>query len=89
MAGQRFVFLGAASYALYMIHLPIDIVWFHAIEKLGVTADAALPVRIAALAGVFLASTIAAAIAYRFIEEPARIWVRSIKLPRFRRPAEA
>lgn len=81
MAGPRFVFLGAASYALYMIHLPIDIVWFHAIEKLGVTADAALPVRIAALVGVFLASTIAAAIAYRFIEEPARIWARNIKIP--------
>jgi peptidoglycan/LPS O-acetylase OafA/YrhL len=32
-----FVFLGAASYALYMIHLPIDIVWFHALERFGVT----------------------------------------------------
>ncbi len=37
MSGRVFVFLGAASYALYMIHLPIDIVWFHALEKFGVT----------------------------------------------------
>ncbi|MET0183077.1 MAG: acyltransferase [Caulobacterales bacterium] len=81
MAGKNFVFLGAASYALYMLHLPIDIVWFHGLEKLGVTDESALMVRIAAVAGVFIACTTAAALAYIFIEEPARKWVRKLKLP--------
>lgn len=83
MAGKTFVFLGASSYALYMIHLPVDIAWFHALEKLGVDESASLFVRIGAVAGVFVICVIAAAFAYVFIEEPARNWVRKIKLPAF------
>jgi peptidoglycan/LPS O-acetylase OafA/YrhL len=45
MSGRAFVFLGASSYALYMIHLPIDFVWFHALERLGVTEASELAVR--------------------------------------------
>ena len=40
LAGPKLVHLGAASYALYMIHLPVDIVWFHALEKLGIGDEA-------------------------------------------------
>ena len=89
MSGRVFVFLGAASYALYMIHLPIDIVWFHALEKFGVTEASALWLRIAAVAGVFVVSIAASALAYLWIEEPARKWIRKLELPRFRRAAVA
>jgi peptidoglycan/LPS O-acetylase OafA/YrhL len=86
MSGRVFVFLGAASYALYMIHLPIDIVWFHALEKFGVTEASDLTVRVGAMVGVFVVSIAASVVAYLVIEEPARKWVRKLefKLPSFR-----
>ena len=79
-----FVFLGAASYALYMIHLPIDIVWFHALERVGRDGDVELALRVGALAGVFVACIAASAVAYLWIEEPARNWIRKLELPRCR-----
>jgi peptidoglycan/LPS O-acetylase OafA/YrhL len=82
MAGERFVFLGAASYALYMIHLPIDIVWFHALEKFGVTESSDLFVRIGAVAGVFAVSIIASMFAHSWLEEPARNWIRKLDFSR-------
>jgi peptidoglycan/LPS O-acetylase OafA/YrhL len=84
MSSRAFVFLGAASYALYMIHLPIDIVWFHALERVGVTETADLMVRIGAVVGVFVACIAASMVAYLCIEEPARKWVRKLELPRLR-----
>lgn len=83
MAGKRFVFLGAASYALYMIHLPVDIVWFHALEKLGVTDASSLPVRAMAVAGVFVVSIAASGFAYLGLEEPARKFIRRLEFKPF------
>lgn len=82
MSGRVFVFLGAASYALYMIHLPIDIVWFHALEKFGVTETSDLALRVGAMVGVFVVCIAASAVAYLVIEEPARKWIRKLELPR-------
>lgn len=79
------VFLGAASYALYMTHLPVDIVYFHALEQLGVDAGAPLIVRAGALLGVFALCIGAACAAYLVIEKPARDWVRGLRPPAFRR----
>jgi peptidoglycan/LPS O-acetylase OafA/YrhL len=86
MSGRVFVFLGAASYALYMIHLPVDIVWFHALERLGVTETSDLMLRVGAVAGVFVVSIVASVFAYLWIEEPARKWIRKLELPK-RAPA--
>jgi peptidoglycan/LPS O-acetylase OafA/YrhL len=82
LGSRAFVFLGAASYALYMIHLPIDIVWFHALERIGVTETSDILVRIGAVIGVFVACIAASAAAYLVIEEPARKWIRNLELPR-------
>jgi peptidoglycan/LPS O-acetylase OafA/YrhL len=86
MSGRVFVFLGAASYALYMIHLPIDIVWFHALERFGVTETSDLALRVGAMVGVFVAAIAASIVAYLWIEEPARKWIRKLEfsLPSFR-----
>jgi peptidoglycan/LPS O-acetylase OafA/YrhL len=81
MSRRVFVFLGAASYALYMIHLPIDIIWFHALERFGVTEASALALRIGAVVGVFVACIAASACAYLWIEEPARKFIRKLELP--------
>ncbi|MGD9965869.1 MAG: acyltransferase family protein [Hyphomonadaceae bacterium] len=85
MSGRVFVFLGAASYALYMIHLPIDIVWFHALERMGVTENSDLALRVGAMVGVFVACIAASAAAYLLIEEPARKWIRKLEVPRLRK----
>jgi peptidoglycan/LPS O-acetylase OafA/YrhL len=82
MANKAFVFLGAASYALYMIHLPIDIVWFHTLQHLGVTQSSPLFLRALALAGVFVVAVGASACAYLGIEEPARKWMRKLDWPK-------
>ncbi|MEQ1820197.1 MAG: acyltransferase [Terricaulis sp.] len=84
MSGRVFVFLGAASYAMYMIHLPIDIVWFHALEKFGVTETSDLALRVGAIVGVFVVCIAASMVAYLVIEEPARKWVRKFEWPRLR-----
>ncbi|MGE0828083.1 MAG: acyltransferase family protein [Hyphomonadaceae bacterium] len=76
MNARWFVFLGAASYALYMTHLPIDIVYFHTLERLGVTEAASLWLRIAALFGVFLVCIAVSAGAYLWLEEPLRNGIR-------------
>ncbi|MBL8543826.1 MAG: acyltransferase [Hyphomonadaceae bacterium] len=86
LSGRAFVFLGASSYALYMIHLPIDIVWFHALERVGITETSDLTLRIGAVIGVFVVCIAASAIAYLCIEEPARKWVRRLEWPK-RAPA--
>ncbi|MFN3465689.1 MAG: acyltransferase family protein [Terricaulis sp.] len=85
MSGRIFVFLGAASYALYMIHLPIDIVWFHALERFGVTETSDLAPRVGAMVGVFVVCIAASMVAYLVIEEPARKWIRKLEMPRFRK----
>jgi peptidoglycan/LPS O-acetylase OafA/YrhL len=84
MSSRVFVFLGAASYALYMIHLPVDIVWFHALERFGITETSDLTLRIGAMVGVFVVCIIASVFAYLMIEEPARKWIRKLELPRLR-----
>ena len=86
MSSRLFVFLGAASYALYMIHLLIDIEWFHALERVGVTETSELLVRVGAVVGVFVVCIAASAAAYLLIEEPARKFIRKLEfsLPSFR-----
>jgi peptidoglycan/LPS O-acetylase OafA/YrhL len=82
MAGPKLVHLGAASYALYMIHLPADIVWFHALEKFGVTEASGEPIRLLAVSGVFLFAIVLSVFAHAWIEEPARKWIRGLKFTR-------
>jgi peptidoglycan/LPS O-acetylase OafA/YrhL len=74
-----------------MLHLPVDVVWFHALERIGVTESSDLIVRIGAMVGVFVACIVVSVFAYLWLEEPARNWIRKIdlKLPRFRKAQPA
>jgi peptidoglycan/LPS O-acetylase OafA/YrhL len=85
VAGDRFVFLGAASYALYMTHLPVDIIWFHALEKIGLDENASVLLRAGALIGVFAVCIVVSVFAYLWLEEPARKWIRKLDLPQRKR----
>jgi peptidoglycan/LPS O-acetylase OafA/YrhL len=74
--GRCAVYCGEISYAMYMVHLPVDIVYFEAVARFGVSEDSPLAVRLVAWIGVFVAVIIAAAVAHHSIERPARERIR-------------
>lgn len=77
LGGRIGVYLGEISYAMYMVHLPVDIAYFQVLSRLGVSEASPLAIRIAALLGVFIAVIITAALAHHIIERPARNAIRT------------
>ena len=75
MSAAWLVYLGEVSYAVYMTHLPVDIAYFHALDRIapGLTGPAAW----VAWAGVFFATLLAAMATYHLVERPARNWMRA------------
>lgn len=69
------VYLGEASFALYMIHLPVDILYFHGLDKIAPNVAATAPWL--AWLGVFPACVLAAIAVHEAIEKPARNWLRA------------
>lgn len=69
------VYLGEVSYAVYMTHLPVDIAYFHALDRFapGVAGPAAW----LAWAGVFAVTLLASIAVYHLVERPARAWMRA------------
>ena len=77
LSGRRLELLGGASYALYILHVPVGS-WLTA----GLSAAALSPpplLRFALSAGLSLT---AAVLVFRRFEEPARRWVRRVTAPR-------
>jgi len=69
------VYLGEASYSVYMTHLPVDIAYFQALDRIAPALTG--PAAWAAWVGVF-AATLATSIAtYHLVEKPARNWMRA------------
>lgn len=66
---------GEASYALYMVHMPVDLVWFQVAGKIVQPSNGSL-LAWALVLGSMVASMSAAAILYQFIERPARAALR-------------
>lgn len=69
------VYLGEVSYAVYMTHLPVDIAYFHALDRIA--PDLAGPAAWLAWAGVFGATLLASIAVYHLVERPARAWMRA------------
>lgn len=69
------VYLGEVSYAVYMTHLPVDIAYFHALDRLapGLSGPAAW----LAWSGVFVATLLVSIAIYHLVERPARAWMRT------------
>jgi peptidoglycan/LPS O-acetylase OafA/YrhL len=90
MAGGTAVYLGHISYAMYMIHLPVDVVWGRVAGMLGVTAEQPLESRASAMIAVFALVIAGSVVAYELIERPARDALRKLGKPMFAaRPAQA
>ncbi|MBI5942520.1 MAG: acyltransferase [Caulobacterales bacterium] len=75
MSAAWLVYLGEVSYSVYMTHLPVDIAYFHTLDRLapGVTGAAAW----VAWVGVFVATLLVSMATYHLVERPARNWMRA------------
>jgi peptidoglycan/LPS O-acetylase OafA/YrhL len=86
MSSRLGVYLGEISYAMYMTHLIVDIVWFRIMEAIGVIELSTFGARLAAVGGVFLAVIVASVIAYELVERPARNMLRKLGSERLFKP---
>jgi len=75
MGAAWLVYLGEVSYSVYMTHLPVDIAYFHALDRIapGIGGAAAW----FAWIGVFAATLIVSMATYHLVERPARSWMRA------------
>ena len=74
LGSPSLVYLGEISYGMYMVHMPVDLVYFHAMQKI-----APHPTGVAAWliwAGVFVAVVLAAVVSFHLVEHPCRVWLR-------------
>jgi peptidoglycan/LPS O-acetylase OafA/YrhL len=76
LTGPVALWLGEASYALYMVHMPIDLVWFQAVGRL-LEVEPGSTLALLIVIGVIVASLIGAGLLYTIIERPARAWLRA------------
>lgn len=74
LGAAPFVYLGEISYAVYMTHLPVDIAYFHALDRLA-PGISGLPAWIAWF-GVFVVTLLVSMAVYHLVERPARAWMR-------------
>jgi peptidoglycan/LPS O-acetylase OafA/YrhL len=75
ITGPSALWLGEASYALYMVHMPVDLVYFPVVGKL-IQAPAGNVSALAIVLCAMLASLMAAGILYQYLERPARTQLR-------------
>lgn len=87
LSGPIWLFAGEASYALYLVHLPLLMVWRNAVQRLaGVGGDYRMgPAELALLLVLSLA---AAAAIHLAIERPGRRLIRRLLEPRDSTPAD-
>ena len=84
-ASKTWVYLGEISFAAYMVHLPVDIVFYQIVERLIGTPTGLAAHAIGATA--ILLTWIVAALAHAIVENPARNFMRS-HTPRFIRASK-
>ena len=84
LAAAPLVYLGEVSYGVYMTHLPVDIAWFKAMERIA--PDASGPLAWGVWVGVFVAILAVSVAMYHIVERPCRNWMRA-RDPFLRRPS--
>jgi peptidoglycan/LPS O-acetylase OafA/YrhL len=73
-ATKTWVYLGEISFAAYMVHLPVDIVYYQVVERVFGQVQGGLAIGLGA--GSIVLTLIAAAAAHALIENPARNLMR-------------
>jgi len=74
LSGKRIVLGGFISYSLYMVHDIWYTVWREAMSKIGIDGG---PLYVVAVVGLIVMAVVFAYLMWRFVEEPAREWMRS------------
>ena len=74
LSGPVLRYLGRISYAVYLVYLPVDIVYFHAVGHVFGQPTGALAWTL--WAGVFPAILATGSVAYHLIQAPAERWLR-------------
>ena len=75
LAAPALVFAGEASFALYLVHMPVIVAFKGVVAELrGV--DSAFRMTPVELTGLFVATALIAAALHLLVERPGRIWVR-------------
>lgn len=74
LAAPLAVYLGEVSYAVYMTHLPVDIAYFEALDRLPAPAPG--PWMWIAWLGVLAVCLVVSVLVYHGVERPARRWLR-------------
>jgi peptidoglycan/LPS O-acetylase OafA/YrhL len=73
LAWDPLPYLGEAAYSIYLVYLPVDIVYFHAIQRLIGTPTGALAWLV--WCGVFPVILVAGVAAHQLIAKPAAAWL--------------
>ena len=82
------LFAGEASFALYLVHIPMLMVWRNAVQAVaGWPEDYRMGV--GELSSLLVLTLVAAAAIHVFVEQPGRRWLRSRMTPRRADPVEA
>jgi len=75
LAAPALVFAGEASFALYLVHMPVIVAFKGVVAELrGI--DSAFRMTPVELTGVFVATALIAAALHLLVEKPGRVWVR-------------
>ena len=75
LAAPALVFAGEASFALYLVHMPVIVAFKGVVAELrGI--DSAFRMTPIELTAVFVATALIAAALHLFVEKPGRVWVR-------------
>lgn len=74
-ASKRWVYLGEISFAAYMVHLPVDIVFYKIVDRVIGTPTGVLAIAVGFMA--IALTWVAAAIAHALIEKPCRNFMRA------------
>ncbi len=86
LSSRTFVLLGEASYALYLLHLPLLIGWRYGAALLtGRSSTTPLP--LPEVLGLFAITVAAAIVAHLLWERPARRWIKRWSARTQRKPA--
>ena len=75
LAAPALVFAGEASFALYLVHMPVIVAFKGIVAELrGI--DSAFRMTPIELTGIFVATALIAAALHLLVEKPGRVWVR-------------
>jgi peptidoglycan/LPS O-acetylase OafA/YrhL len=74
------LFAGEASFALYLVHIPILMVWRNAVQAVA-GWPGAYRMSVGELSGLLVLTLVAAAAIHVFVEQPGRRWLRSRMTP--------